>query len=135
MICKKIKPILNNFFLQNTYTNAEKLLAAAEELAQTGECNADDIYRWISQNIFIYTLPDMYMHTQIRIHKYTNTYTRENAMQATFTGCVACMQLDFSRVIQIYIHTQIYVLILTDNIYNIQICKIESSTQVTKLSV
>lgn len=28
---------------QNTYTNAEKLLAAAEELAQTGECNADDI--------------------------------------------------------------------------------------------
>ena len=30
--------------LQNTYTNAEKLLAAAEELAQTGECNADDIY-------------------------------------------------------------------------------------------
>ena len=31
-------------FFQNTYTNAEKLLAAAEELAQTGECNADDIY-------------------------------------------------------------------------------------------
>merc|ERR1719357_2520101 len=30
--------------VQNTYTNAEKLLAAAEELAQTGECNADDIY-------------------------------------------------------------------------------------------
>lgn len=29
---------------QNTYTNAEKLLAAAEELAQTGECNADEIY-------------------------------------------------------------------------------------------
>ena len=37
-----------NFFLiltfQNTYTNAEKLLAAAAELAQTGECNAEDIY-------------------------------------------------------------------------------------------
>jgi hypothetical protein len=31
---------------QNTYTNAEKLLAAAEELAQTGECNAEDIYRY-----------------------------------------------------------------------------------------
>lgn len=30
--------------LQNTYSNAEKLLAAAEELAQTGECNVDDIY-------------------------------------------------------------------------------------------
>ncbi|GAB6019934.1 hypothetical protein CHUAL_001465 [Chamberlinius hualienensis] len=29
---------------QNTYTNAEKLLAAAEELARTGECNADEIY-------------------------------------------------------------------------------------------
>ncbi|XP_022243783.1 triple functional domain protein-like [Limulus polyphemus] len=29
---------------QNTYTNAEKLLVAAEELAQTGECNADEIY-------------------------------------------------------------------------------------------
>ena len=36
---------------QNTYTNAEKLLAAAEELAQTGECNADDIYRWYSRKI------------------------------------------------------------------------------------
>jgi hypothetical protein len=34
------------FLLQNTYTNAEKLLAAAEELAQTGECNAEDIYRY-----------------------------------------------------------------------------------------
>jgi hypothetical protein len=30
--------------LQNTYTNAEKLLTAAEELAQTGECNAEEIY-------------------------------------------------------------------------------------------
>lgn len=29
---------------QNTYTNAEKLLAAAEELAHTGECNPDEIY-------------------------------------------------------------------------------------------
>ncbi|KAH9522943.1 hypothetical protein DERF_006497 [Dermatophagoides farinae] len=28
---------------QNTYTNAEKLLAAADELARTGECNADEI--------------------------------------------------------------------------------------------
>ena len=37
----------NAFFsgvVQNTYTNAEKLLAAAAELAQTGECNAEDIY-------------------------------------------------------------------------------------------
>lgn len=33
-----------SFLLQNTYTNAEKLLTAAEELAQTGECNADEIY-------------------------------------------------------------------------------------------
>lgn len=32
------------FLFQNTYTNAEKLLAAAEELAHTGECDADDIY-------------------------------------------------------------------------------------------
>ncbi|KAG8272548.1 hypothetical protein J6590_039257 [Homalodisca vitripennis] len=30
--------------VSNTYTNAEKLLTAAEELAQTGECNADEIY-------------------------------------------------------------------------------------------
>ena len=29
---------------QNTYTNAEKLLAAADEFAQTGECNAQEIY-------------------------------------------------------------------------------------------
>lgn len=28
---------------QNTYTNAEKLLAAADELARTGECNADEV--------------------------------------------------------------------------------------------
>lgn len=31
-------------FLQNTYTNATKLLTAAEELAHTGECAADEIY-------------------------------------------------------------------------------------------
>lgn len=31
-------------FPQNTYTNAEKLLQAAEELAHTGECNPEDIY-------------------------------------------------------------------------------------------
>lgn len=30
--------------LQNTYTNAEKLLGAAEELAHTGECDASEIY-------------------------------------------------------------------------------------------
>ncbi|XP_018907690.2 triple functional domain protein isoform X1 [Bemisia tabaci] len=30
--------------VQNTYTNAEKLLTAAEELARTGECKADEIY-------------------------------------------------------------------------------------------
>lgn len=30
---------------KNTFTNAEKLLAAAEEFAQTGECNAEEIYR------------------------------------------------------------------------------------------
>ncbi|KAL1130545.1 hypothetical protein AAG570_011791 [Ranatra chinensis] len=29
---------------KNTYRNAEKLLTAAEELAQTGECNAEEIY-------------------------------------------------------------------------------------------
>ena len=29
---------------QNTYTNAEKLLAAAQELAQTGECSPNEIY-------------------------------------------------------------------------------------------
>lgn len=30
--------------MQNTYTNADKLLAAAEELAHTGECDPDEIY-------------------------------------------------------------------------------------------
>ena len=29
---------------QNTVTNADKLLAAADELAQTGECDANEIY-------------------------------------------------------------------------------------------
>lgn len=32
------------FLFQNTYTNADKLLAAAEELAHTGECDPDEIY-------------------------------------------------------------------------------------------
>lgn len=37
--------IWNNIFIfQNTITNAEKLLAAADELAQTGECNPKEIY-------------------------------------------------------------------------------------------
>lgn len=46
--------IIVHLTLQNTYTNAEKLLAAAAELAQTGECNADDIYSVAHQlgNIF-----------------------------------------------------------------------------------
>nr|CAD7453168.1 unnamed protein product [Timema tahoe] len=35
---------LPRLLVHNTYTNAEKLLTAAEELAQTGECNADEIY-------------------------------------------------------------------------------------------
>ena len=71
------KAYSKSIVFQNTYTNAEKLLAAAEELAQTGECNADDIYRWSSQNIFIWIrpLPDIYMsaytHTQIHQHIYT----------------------------------------------------------------
>lgn len=30
--------------LQNTYTNADKLLEAAEQLAQTGECDPEEIY-------------------------------------------------------------------------------------------
>lgn len=29
---------------QNTYTNAEKLLAAADELARSGECDADEVF-------------------------------------------------------------------------------------------
>lgn len=32
-------------FLQNTYTNADKLLEAAEQLAQTGECDPEEIYQ------------------------------------------------------------------------------------------
>ena len=65
--------------MQNTYTNAEKLLAAAEELAQTGECNADDIYRCRSQNIFICTctLPIIYIRACISKYKYTYTYMIE----------------------------------------------------------
>lgn len=31
--------------LQNTYTNADKLLEAAEQLAQTGECDPEEIYK------------------------------------------------------------------------------------------
>ena len=33
------------YSVQNTITNAEKLLAAADELAQTGECDPKEIYR------------------------------------------------------------------------------------------
>lgn len=31
--------------LQNTYTNADKLLEAAEQLAQTGECDPEEIFQ------------------------------------------------------------------------------------------
>lgn len=31
--------------VQNTYTNADKLLEAAEQLAQTGECDPEEIYQ------------------------------------------------------------------------------------------
>ncbi|XP_021962830.1 kalirin isoform X3 [Folsomia candida] len=34
--------------VQNTYTNTEKLLSAAEELARTGECDAEEI--WVCAN-------------------------------------------------------------------------------------
>ncbi|CAL4059912.1 unnamed protein product, partial [Meganyctiphanes norvegica] len=34
---------------ENTYTNAEKLLQAAEELAHTGECNPEEIYNVAQQ--------------------------------------------------------------------------------------
>lgn len=30
---------------QNTYTNAEKLLEAADQLAQSGECEEEEIYQ------------------------------------------------------------------------------------------
>ena len=33
------------FSYQNTYTNADKLLEAAEQLAQTGECDPEEIYK------------------------------------------------------------------------------------------
>lgn len=33
------------FLFQNTYTNADKLLEAAEQLAQTGECDPEEIYQ------------------------------------------------------------------------------------------
>lgn len=36
--------MLYNVNFQNTITNAEKLLAAADELAQTGECDPKEIY-------------------------------------------------------------------------------------------
>lgn len=34
-----------NLTFQNTYTNADKLLEAAEQLAQTGECDPEEIYQ------------------------------------------------------------------------------------------
>lgn len=34
---------IKNFIFQNTYTNAEKLLAAAEELARSGECDPEEV--------------------------------------------------------------------------------------------
>lgn len=35
---------IDYIILQNTITNADKLLAAADELAQTGECDPKEIY-------------------------------------------------------------------------------------------
>ena len=44
---KSLSEITNSdfFIFQNTITNADKLLAAADELAQTGECDPQEIYR------------------------------------------------------------------------------------------
>ena len=67
----KTKTSSDSTFFQNTYTNAEKLLAAAEELAQTGECNADDIYRWRSWNTHFQLHIPMNMNTYTYIHTYS----------------------------------------------------------------
>ena len=68
---QQIKNLFWLDFFQNTYTNAEKLLAAAEELAQTGECNADDIYRWRSWNTPFQLHIPMNMNTYTYIHTYS----------------------------------------------------------------
>lgn len=44
MYCTRVSNILT-FIFQNTYTNADKLLEAAEQLAQTGECDPEEIYQ------------------------------------------------------------------------------------------
>ncbi|KAH0808594.1 hypothetical protein GEV33_014197 [Tenebrio molitor] len=43
-MCQLILTFLSAYKNANTYTNADKLLAAAEELAHTGECDPDEIY-------------------------------------------------------------------------------------------
>lgn len=37
--------VMSSWSFQNTYTNADKLLEAAEQLAQTGECDPEEIYK------------------------------------------------------------------------------------------
>lgn len=40
-----VDPSRPTALVQNTYTNADKLLEAAEQLAQTGECDPEEIYQ------------------------------------------------------------------------------------------
>lgn len=44
-ILSESTPLTPSLSVQNTYTNADKLLEAAEQLAQTGECDPEEIYQ------------------------------------------------------------------------------------------
>lgn len=45
VVCNATFTFYLYFLFQNTYTNADKLLEAAEQLAQTGECDPEEIYQ------------------------------------------------------------------------------------------
>lgn len=63
---------------QNTYTNAEKLLAAAEELARTGECNSDEISEVARQlKMNISTFAKRVEHRRNILNLAVNFYTLE----------------------------------------------------------
>ncbi len=83
--------------LQNTYTNADKLLEAAEQLAQTGECDPEEIYaaahhlevrvqefvRRVEQRKLLLDISvSFHTHTKEVLHTHTHTHTHTHIKQS-----------------------------------------------------
>lgn len=75
---------------QNTYTNAEKLLEAADQLAQSGECKEEEIYQAARD-----------LELRMQVNKYQGGFYSEGQLQEVFSLCVCvCVQAFIQRVEQ-----------------------------------